>query len=190
MAGGRLAAADLVAVRAELAPEEITRPGAGEGACPFRAWLGRVTALLDRPVSRHERQPFHRSSAATASGAAAARARVRRQPAEARTNPSRRSTDGWLLGRVVAAPRHSFDFYPSTARHAAASASQPCPRPASRFFSMTNGCRRSLRRCMRAARSHPSGPSKRIERVRVPEQFRRTASARRLRPSLPGRRRS
>jgi hypothetical protein len=40
------------------------------------------------------------------------------------TSRSRQSTDGWLLGRVVAAPRHSFDIDPSTARWASASAAR------------------------------------------------------------------
>jgi hypothetical protein len=90
-----------------------------------------VIALRDRPGSHREHRPLLglRSWATAASGAAAAQLAAHWPRVEEPTSRSRRSTDGWLSGRVVAAPRHSFDIDPSTAHHDGASASPPCPCP-------------------------------------------------------------
>jgi hypothetical protein len=119
------AGAGLSAVRAASQWPTAERPrlGAGAAACPSRAWLAREIAPRDRPGSPRERPRFrgHRSSAMAASGAAAALAEAHSSRVEDPTSRSRQSTDGWLLGRVVAAPRHSFDEDPSIARRGAAS---------------------------------------------------------------------
>jgi len=119
----RSAAEDPVGARAEAAPEETTKLGAAEVRCPFRASRGRATAPRDRPVSHRERCPFleRRSGATAALAAAAARPATQWLRVEDPTSRSRQSTDGWLSGRVVAAPRHSFDIDLSTARPGTAS---------------------------------------------------------------------
>ncbi len=121
------AAGDLVDARAERAPFGGTSTlAAAEVKCPFRASLWRAIAPRDRPSSRREHRPFlgRRSWVTAEWGAAATQAGAHWLQVEEPTSRSRRSTDGWLSGPVVAAPRHSFDIDPSTARRGAASAAR------------------------------------------------------------------
>ncbi len=122
---GRSLAGDLVGASSEPAPPlgGTSRRGAAEVRCPSRALLGRVIAPRDRPESRRERPFLGLRNWATAVLAAATRPVAHRLRVEEPTSRSRRSTDGWLSGRVVAAPRHSFDIDPSTARRGGASRS-------------------------------------------------------------------
>ena len=116
--GARSEAEDPAGAREGLDPVETTRLGAAAVKCPSRASLGRATAPRDRPTLRRELRPFlePRNWATVVSAAVAAPAVAHWLRVECPTSQSRRSTDGWLSGRVVAAPRHSFDIDLSIAR--------------------------------------------------------------------------
>jgi len=114
--GVRSAAEALSAVRGEWrspTAEMPTRAGV-EARCPSRAWRAPATAPRDRPASRRARQRFpgRRSWEAAVSGGAATLLASHWLRVEDPTTRSRQSTDGWLLGRVVGAPRHSFRHLP------------------------------------------------------------------------------